>query len=74
MLNAERVVAASVLGAVLSPFAALAQPAPARVDPAAHHEFVIASFRTENGVTLPQARVVYGTYAPMAPAECQTNF
>jgi len=26
------------------------------------HEFVIANFRTEIGVTLPQARVVYGTY------------
>lgn len=26
------------------------------------HEFVIANFRTESGVTLPQARVVYGTY------------
>ncbi len=26
------------------------------------HEFVIANFHTEAGVTLPQARVVYGTY------------
>jgi homoserine O-acetyltransferase len=26
------------------------------------HEFLIASFKTESGVTLPQARVVYGTY------------
>src|SRR5260370_30520870 len=26
------------------------------------HEFVIANFRTESGVTLPQARIVYGTY------------
>ncbi len=26
------------------------------------HEFVIANFHTESGVTLPQARVVYGTY------------
>jgi homoserine O-acetyltransferase len=26
------------------------------------HEFVIANFQTESGVTLPQARVVYGTY------------
>ena len=26
------------------------------------HEFVIANFKTESGVTLPQARVVYGTY------------
>ena len=26
------------------------------------HEFVIANFRTESGVVLPQARIVYGTY------------
>ena len=26
------------------------------------HEFVITNFRTESGVILPQARVVYGTY------------
>src|ERR1700722_11908391 len=26
------------------------------------HEFAIANFHTESGVTLPQARVVYGTY------------
>ena len=26
------------------------------------HEFVIANFKTDSGVTLPQARVVYGTY------------
>ena len=26
------------------------------------HEFVIANFRNENGATLPQARIVYGTY------------
>jgi hypothetical protein len=29
------------------------------------HEFVIANFKTESGVTLPQARVVYRTvYVP----------
>ncbi len=33
-----------------------------RVDRAAHHEFVIANFHTESGVTLPAAHVVYGTY------------
>jgi homoserine O-acetyltransferase len=32
------------------------------------HEFVIANFRTENGVTLPQARVVYGTYGHLNAA------
>jgi homoserine O-acetyltransferase len=30
-----------------------------------HHEFVIANFKTESGVTLPQARIVYGTYGKL---------
>ena len=42
------------LGAALT-----AQRAP---DPAAVHEVVLQNFRTESGVVLPQARVVYGTY------------
>jgi homoserine O-acetyltransferase len=29
------------------------------------HEFVIANFHTESGVTLPQARIVYGTYGQL---------
>ncbi len=29
------------------------------------HEFVIANFHTENGATLPQARIVYGTYGQL---------
>ena len=29
---------------------------------AERREFVIAHFKTESGVTLPEARVVYGTY------------
>ena len=29
------------------------------------HEFVIANFRTESGATLPQARIVYGTYGQL---------
>lgn len=33
------------------------------------HEFVIANFRTESGVTLPQARVVYGTYGHLNAAK-----
>jgi homoserine O-acetyltransferase len=42
-----------------------AQNAPA----SAQHEFVIANFRTESGVTLPQARVVYGTYGHLNAAK-----
>ena len=33
------------------------------------HEFVISNFRTESGVTLPQARVVYGTYGHLNAAK-----
>jgi homoserine O-acetyltransferase len=35
---------------------------PAKAPEAERHEFVIANFKTESGVTLPQARIVYGTY------------
>lgn len=48
---------------------ALSTPAAAqRVDRAEHHEFVIQNFRTESGVVLPQARVVYGTYGRLNAA------
>jgi homoserine O-acetyltransferase len=43
--------------------------APARVDHAEHHEFTIANFRTESGVVLPAARVVYGTYGHLNAAK-----
>ncbi|HEV3038021.1 MAG TPA: alpha/beta fold hydrolase [Candidatus Angelobacter sp.] len=33
------------------------------------HEFVISNFHTESGVTLPQARVVYGTYGHLNAAK-----
>ena len=51
-----------------SPLTAHSQAAPPRVDRAEHHEFVIASFRTESGVTLPVVRVVYGTYGHLNAA------
>jgi homoserine O-acetyltransferase len=48
----------------------LAQTAPARTAPTSEqHEFVIANFHTESGVTLPQARVVYGTYGHLNAAK-----
>ncbi len=37
-------------------------------DRAAHHEFVIRNFHTESGVTLPEARIVYGTYGQLNAA------
>ena len=38
-------------------------------DKGERHEFVIANFRTESGVTLPAARVVYGTYGKLNAAK-----
>ncbi|HEY2393655.1 MAG TPA: alpha/beta fold hydrolase [Candidatus Angelobacter sp.] len=39
-----------------------------RLGKPAVHEFVIANFKTESGVTLPQAKVVYGTYGHLNTA------
>jgi len=46
----------------------LAPTLPAQSPVAAErHEFVIANFRTESGVVLPQAHIVYGTYGHLNP-------
>ena len=46
-----------------------AQTSSARAsDRAEQHEFVIAQFHSESGVTLPQAHVVYGTYGRLNAA------
>jgi homoserine O-acetyltransferase len=42
--------------------------AKARIEKPDVHEFVMANFRTESGVTLPQAKVVYGTYGHLNAA------
>src|SRR5262249_39652428 len=42
--------------------AVLAQNPPAAKPESEQHEFLITNFKTESGVTLPQAKVVYGTY------------
>ena len=57
-----------ILACTLVSVAAHGQTTPQRVDRAEHHEFVIATFRTESGVTLPQARIVYGTYGHLNAA------
>ncbi len=47
-----------------------AQDAPdAKVPKAERHEFAIDNFKTESGVTLPHARVVYGTYGKVNDAK-----
>ena len=47
------------------------------------HEFIIANFKTESGVTLPEARIVYGTFghlnaardnAVLLPSHYMANF
>ncbi|MFZ0801832.1 MAG: alpha/beta fold hydrolase [Terriglobales bacterium] len=43
--------------------------ASAKPQPSERHEFVIANFKTEGGVTLPQVRVVYGTYGHLNAAK-----
>ena len=45
-----------------------AQAAPARIDRATHREFTITDFRTESGVVLPSAKIVYGTYGHLNAA------
>ena len=50
------------------PHRASGQGAPTRVDRATHHEFVLENFRTESGITLPKARLVYGTYGRLNAA------
>lgn len=37
-------------------------PQAPKPEPGEQHDFVIANFKTESGVALPQAHVVYGTY------------
>ena len=43
-------------------------PANGRAGNPERHEFAISNFRTESGVTLPQVRVVYGTYGHLNAA------
>jgi len=45
-----------------------AQTAPAPAEPI-EHTFVIRNFRTESGVVLPEAKIVYGTYGHLNAAK-----
>ena len=62
MLRTSSTLVVALLGALAAP--SVAQ----RVDHAEHHEFTIADFKTESGVTLPKAIVVYGTYGHLNAA------
>src|SRR6202521_3036663 len=45
------------------------EAAESKVQTGERHEFTIANFKTESGVVLPQARVVYGTYGKLNAAK-----
>jgi homoserine O-acetyltransferase/O-succinyltransferase len=60
------VVTLAVAAVSLTPAHTAAQPQPPHA--AEHHEFLIEHFRTESGVTLPKARIVYGTYGRLNAA------
>jgi homoserine O-acetyltransferase len=45
-----------------------AQDAQKKTEPSEKHEFVISNFHTESGVTLPTARIEYGTYGHLNAA------
>ncbi|HKF22950.1 MAG TPA: alpha/beta fold hydrolase [Candidatus Angelobacter sp.] len=53
---------------LLSLTIAVAQNAAPQAPASEQHEFLITNFKTESGVTLPQARVVYGTYGHLNAA------
>ena len=58
----------AALGTVLLGLAAGPARAQNNPDRAKVHTFVLPNFRTESGATLPQARVVYGTYGRLNAA------
>ena len=60
----------ALAGLLLFSVALLAQSAaPNAAPPSERHEFVIANFRTESGVVLPEAHIVYGTYGQLNAAK-----
>ena len=58
-----------ILAVLISQTAFAQQPGEKKAEQGERHEFVIANFKTESGVTLPQARVVYGTYGHLNAAK-----
>src|SRR3954464_9397920 len=57
-----------LLSAAIAAIVVLSPADAQRVDRAEHHEFAIDNFRTESGVVLPKAIVVYGTYGHLNAA------
>ncbi|HEY2547134.1 MAG TPA: alpha/beta fold hydrolase [Candidatus Acidoferrum sp.] len=66
----KRLVFVLLISQLIATRGALAQEAEESKAPSSErHEFVIANFKTESGVVLPQARVVYGTYGKLNAAK-----
>ncbi len=69
-IEMRKLILVLLVSQVLTVQGAFAQePAESRVEKGERHEFVIANFKTESGVVLPQARVVYGTYGKLNTAK-----
>jgi homoserine O-acetyltransferase len=69
-LKMKKFVLLFVLSGMLMANGVVAQTAaPSTVEKSERHEFVIANFKTESGVTLPQAHIVYGTYGHLNAAK-----
>jgi homoserine O-acetyltransferase len=66
----KRVVLFFFILQALIPWSLFAQEtAESKTDKGERHEFVIANFKTESGVVLPHARLVYGTYGKLNAAK-----
>lgn len=66
----KRLIFVLLISQVIATRGALAQETEeSKAPPSERHEFVIANFKTESGVVLPQARVVYGTYGHLNAAK-----
>ena len=64
----KRLLATGLTLCSLTTIAQTAETKPAPTEPI-QHTFVIKNFRTESGVVLPEARVVYGTYGHLNVAK-----
>jgi len=59
-----------LISQVIAARGAVAQDAAeSKTEKGERHKFVIANFKTESGVVLPEARVVYGTYGHLNAAK-----
>lgn len=57
-----------LLSLAFHPLTRAQAPTPPKQPEPVQHEFVLKNFRTESGVVLPEARVVYGTYGHLNAA------